>query len=98
MDIKNKELHRVVTTALIYKPASPAGRPEYLTDLTFIRSNGTPVLCLSYFTPYVSGEVELNDEATEFAWITADQVGNYDFVDGISEEIKQIDEILNKRK
>ena len=28
MDIKNKELHRVVTTALIYKPASPAGRPD----------------------------------------------------------------------
>src|SRR3990167_3738811 len=115
MKIKDKELHRIVTTALIYKPnltylitkramhkkvmpgkwtipgggltmddyidSTPStqgakqwygaleislrreireevnlgiGKLEFLTDLTFIRPDGIPVLCLSYFAPYVS--------------------------------------------
>lgn len=74
------------------------GTPEFLVDYTFIQSNGIPALGLSYFAPYVSGEVTLNDESTEFAWITIDEVGNYDFIDGIEGEIKEIDEILKKRK
>src|SRR3989338_5470403 len=74
------------------------GKLEYLLDLTFIRPDGIPVLCLSYFAPYVSGEVKLDNDATEFAWITVDKVGDYDLIDGIAEEIRQIDNILNKRK
>ena len=74
------------------------GKLEFLTDLTFIRPDGIPVLCLSYFAPYVSGEVKLDNDATEFAWITVDKVGDYDLIDGIAEEIRQIDNILNKRK
>ena len=57
---------------------------------------GMPVLCLSYFAPYVSGEVILDDEATEFAWITVDEVENYDFIDGIDQEIRNVDNILKK--
>src|SRR3989344_3775567 len=159
MKIKDKELHRIVTTALIYKPnltylitkramhkkvmpgkwtipgggltmddyidSTPStqgakqwygaleislrreireevnlgiGKLEFLTDLTFIRPDVIPVLCLSYFAPYVSGEVKLDNDATEFAWITVDKVGDYDLIDGIAEEIRQIDNILNKRK
>ena len=159
MKIKDKELHRIVTTALIYKPnltylitkramhkkvmpgkwtipgggltmddyidSTPStqgakqwygaleislrreireevnlgiGKLEFLTDLTFIRPDGIPVLCLSYFAPYVSGEVKLDNDATEFAWITVDKVGDYDLIDGIAEEIRQIDNILDKRK
>ena len=159
MEIKDKELHRIVTTALVYKPdftylvtkralhkkvmpgkwtipggglevddyinTPPStkgvkqwygalenslrreikeevnleiGKPELLTDLTFIRPDGIPVLCLSYFASYVSGEVKLDDDATEFTWITVDKVGDYDFIDGIAGEIKEIDEILQKRK
>ncbi|MDO8728965.1 MAG: hypothetical protein Q7K26_03700 [bacterium] len=55
-------------------------------------------LCLSYFASYVSGEVKLDNDATEFAWITIDKVGDYDFIDGIDNEIRQVDEILKKRK
>ena len=74
------------------------GKPELLTDLTFIRPDGIPVLCLSYFAPYVSGEIKLNDEASEFAWITADEAGDYNFIDGIADEIKEVDAILKNRK
>lgn len=159
MEIKERELHRIVTTTLIYKPdftylitkramhkqvmpgkwtipggglevddyinTPPSttgakqwygaldkslrreikeevnleiGKPELLTDLTFIRPDGIPVLCLSYFAPYISGEVKLDDDATEFAWITIDKVGDYDFIDGIAGEIKEADKILKKRK
>ncbi len=159
MEIKDKELHRVVTTALVYKPdftylitkralhkkvmpgkwTIPGGgleiddyintppstngakqwygvlentirreikeevnleisKPEFFIDYTFIRPDGIPVLGLSYFAPYTSGEVKLDEDATEFAWITIDKVGDYDFIDGIANEIKKADQILKKRR
>ena len=159
MEIKDKELHRVTVTAIIYKPdftylitkrathkkvgagkwALPGGglntddytntppstqesrqwygalqnalnrevaeevnlvvgKPEFLTDLTFLRPDGIPVLCLSYFAPYVSGEVRLDEDATEFAWITADEVEKYDFIQGIEGEIEEVDAILKSRQ
>lgn len=159
MEIKDKELHRIAVTAIIYKPdfsylvikrglhkkvmpgkwAVPGGgvttddythlphstegaqqwygsleralrrevreevnleigEPELLIDLTFIRSDGIPVLCLSYFAPYLSGEVKLDEDATEFKWIKADEVSSIDLVDGIAKEILKIEVILRTRK
>jgi|SRR3989344_3462961 len=158
MDILNKELHRVTTTAIVYRPnftylitkralhkqvmpgkwtvpgggintddyinTKPStsgskqwygaleislkrelkeevnieiGKPEFLTDLTFIRPDGVPVLCLSYFASYVSGNVVLDEDATEYAWISAEEVSNYDLIEGIDQEIKLADEILKSR-
>ncbi|OGY12151.1 MAG: hypothetical protein A2741_01805 [Candidatus Zambryskibacteria bacterium RIFCSPHIGHO2_01_FULL_43_27] len=74
------------------------GKLEYLLDLTFIRPDGIPVLCLSYFAPYVSGEVELDGDATEFAWIDGNEVDKYDLIQGIEHEIQLVDEILEQRK
>ncbi len=74
------------------------GKSELLTDLTIIQPNGTPVLILSYFAPYVSGEVILDNDATEFAWVTLEEAKNYDLIDGIWDEIRQVDEILKSRK
>lgn len=73
------------------------GKPELLTDLTFIRPDGIPVLCLSYFAPYVSGVVKLDDDATEFAWVNLEEAKKYDLIDGIWDEIRQVDEILRSR-
>lgn len=166
MEIKDKELHRIVTTALVYKPALPAGKsdftylitkralhkkimpgkwtipggglsvddyintpcsikgakqwygalenairreireevnleigkPEFATDLTYIRPDGIPVLCLSYFAPYISGEVKLDEDATDFSWVNLEEAKNYDLIDGIWGEIRQIDEIIMSRK
>ena len=156
--MENKELHRIVTTTLIYKkdytylitkraphkkvhpnkwtipggglsmddyintPSSTSdgkqwygalekslyreiqeevnvviGKPEFLVDLTFIRPDGIPVLCLSYFAPYVSGEVVLDADATEYAWVTVEQAKEYDFIDGILGEIQDVDKILKSR-
>ncbi|MEQ1500502.1 MAG: NUDIX domain-containing protein [Parcubacteria group bacterium] len=157
-EIKDKELHRVVTTTAIYtpdfkylitkrsldkkvqpgkwcfpgggltvddyintKPATSAGqwygalssslvreikeevnlevgKPELLTDLTFIRLDGIPVICFTYFAPYVKGEVVLDNDCTDFAWVSLEEAKNYDLIEGIWGELSQIDEILKSRK
>ncbi len=74
------------------------GKPEYLLDLTFIKGDGVPVLVLSYFAPYLSGEVVLDEDATEFKWITADEARDYDLIEGIDHEIEMVDGILKQRK
>ena len=73
-------------------------KPEFLVDLTFIRPDGIPVLCLSYFAKFVSGEVTLDEDATEFAWVTLEQAKSYDLIEGIWDEIKDTEEILKSRK
>jgi 8-oxo-dGTP pyrophosphatase MutT (NUDIX family) len=70
---------------------------EYLLDLAFIRPDGVPSIVLSYYCKYESGEVVLDEDATEFAWITANQVSEYDFISGIDDEIKLVDERLSKK-
>ncbi len=73
------------------------GKPEFLVDITIIRPNGTPALILSYFAPYLSGEVVLDEDATEFAWVTLEEAKNYDLIDGIWDEIRDTEEILKSR-
>ena len=74
------------------------GKAEFLVDLTFIRPDGIPVICFSYFTPYISGEVKLDIDATEFAWVNLEEAKKYDLIDGVWDEIRQVDEILKSRK
>lgn len=73
-------------------------KPEFLVDLTFIRPDGIPVICFSYFAEYKSGDVVLDEDATEFAWVTLEEAKQYDLIDGIWDELRDINEILKKRK
>lgn len=73
------------------------GKTQYLLDLTFIRPDGIPVLVLSYYCPLVSGEVKLDNDHIDYKWVTAKEAENYDLIDGILEEIKMVDDLLNKR-
>ena len=166
LEIKDKELHRVVTTVLIYKPQEnkqftylvtrralhkkmmpgkwtipgggltvddyirllvatkgapqwygalensmkremkeevnlEIGKCELLTDLTFIRPDGIPCICFSFFTPYLSGEVKFDDDTEgdtiDAKWVTLEEAKNYDLIDGIWDEIRQVEEILKSR-
>ena len=74
------------------------GKPEYVTDLVFIRSDGYPVVTLSFLAPYESGDVKLNKEMVDFAWITAAEAGRYDLIEGIAEEIAEVDRLIRSRK
>ena len=42
---------------------------QYLLDLAFIRPDGIPAIVLSFYCKYVSGDVVLDEDATEYAWI-----------------------------
>jgi 8-oxo-dGTP pyrophosphatase MutT (NUDIX family) len=163
MEIKDRELHRIVTTAVIYKPdftylimqralhkkSHPGkwsvpggglsvddylntphsehgenlwynvldkslkreikeeadieiGKPELVVDMTFIRPDGIPVICFSCMAPYVSGEVNIDQDKDKdniaFAWVTLEEAKNYDLIGGVWDEIRQVNEILKNRK
>lgn len=68
---------------------------KYLLDLAFIRPDGVPVITLSFYAPYKSGEVKLDEDATEFVWASYEECKKYDLIEGILDEIRMVDEILN---
>lgn len=70
------------------------GKIDYLLDLVFIRPDKIPVLTLSFYAPWKVGEVKLNKESIDFAWITPEQTKDYDLIEGIAEEIAMTDKIL----
>ena len=72
------------------------GKPKYLLDLAVLRPKGAPGIVLSYYAPYVSGEVTLDEDATEYRWITAEEAKSLDLIPGIDEEIQQVDAILKQ--
>ncbi len=70
------------------------GKIKYLLDIAYIRPYGFPEVILSFYTPYKSGEVKLDNENTEYAWTTYEECKNYDLIEGILEEIEMVDKIL----
>lgn len=68
------------------------GTPEYLLDLTFIRPDGIPVLVLSYYAPYVSGDVKLDDDAVEYRWVTLIEAKELDLIPGIYDELELVEQ------
>jgi len=69
---------------------------NYLLDVVAIRPDGIPMLVLSMYCKYESGEVALDADATEYAWITAAEVEKYELIQGIDHEIQMVDERLSK--
>jgi len=70
------------------------GDIKYLLSLTFIRPDNVPVVTLSYYCDWKSGEVKLNEENVNYKWVTAKETKNYDLIEGILEEIEMVDKIL----
>ena len=73
------------------------GKPELLTDLTFIRSDGVPCICFSYYAPYISGEVKLDEDSVDFKWVTLEEAKKYDLIEGIWDEIHEVSELLKSK-
>jgi len=74
------------------------GKLDYLLDITFIRPDGVPVIILSYYAPYKSGEVKLDEDSIEHAWVTYQEAKEYDLIEGILEELEMVDKILKGEK
>ncbi len=67
---------------------------NYLLDLAFIRPDGVPVITLSWYAAWKSGEVQLNDENTDYRWVDLEEAKNYDLIEGLLEEIDMADKII----
>jgi hypothetical protein len=59
-----------------------------------VRPDGHPVVVFSFWAKYKSGEVALNHEMTDFAWVTAEEAKTYDMINGIDNEIAEVAKIL----
>lgn len=70
---------------------------HYLVDITFIRPDGIPVVILSYWSDYKSGEAKAGEDNIDFVWATLEEAKNYDLIPGIWEEIEMVDKIIKNR-
>ncbi len=71
---------------------------RYLTDLVFIRPDGYPVVTLSFWCDYVSGEAKPGKDLTAVAWVTAEEAKTYGMIEGIAEEIAEVEKIMKKEE
>jgi 8-oxo-dGTP pyrophosphatase MutT (NUDIX family) len=98
---EQKQWYGVVEEALRREAREEAGveieKPEYLCDVAFLRPDGIPVVVLSYFAKFSGGEFKPSEEAVECAWVTAEEAQKYDLIDGIGEEILEVDRRLKSR-
>lgn len=90
-------LEKTLRRELIEEVGLEVGKIDYLLDMTFIRPDKIPVVTLSFYAPLASGNVTLNHESIDHAWIGADEARKYDLIDGIAEEIEMVDKIINKK-
>ena len=100
---KDKEWYGVVETALRREIKEEVnieiGKLEYLLDLVFIRPDGIPVLVLSFYGPYLSGELKLDqEEHSEFAWVDSEEAKQYDLIGDTLLEIETVDKRLKEGK
>lgn len=91
-------MERTLRREIKEEVALEVGDLHYLLDVAAMRPDGVPVLVLSMYCAYVSGEVALDGDATEYAWITASEVGQYDLIQGIDHEIELVEERLATNK
>ncbi|MBP9715524.1 MAG: NUDIX domain-containing protein [Candidatus Pacebacteria bacterium] len=63
---------------------------RYVNSKAFIRPDGVPVVLIKFTARYKSGEVIPEAGAfDDYAWVNAEEVKNYDCIDGIPEEVEQ---------
>jgi len=70
------------------------GKIKYLLDMVFIKPDGTPAIILSFYCPYKSGEVKLDEDNIDSAWVTYEDAKKYDLVEGLLAEIEMVEKIL----
>jgi 8-oxo-dGTP pyrophosphatase MutT (NUDIX family) len=90
-DVVEKGLAREIAeeVGVAVRNLVPAG------NVAFIRPDGVPVLVLRYYGEYAGGEVVLDEDATEHAWVTAEEAQDYDFIGGIEGEIMDVERRLS---
>lgn len=69
---------------------------QYINSVAFIRPDETPVMLVKFACKYKSGEVVPEPGGfTEFAWVNAEEVKNYDCIDGVKKEVEKTIKIFS---
>jgi len=71
---------------------------RYLTSLAFIRPDSIPTFVISLFADYHEGDVKLNNEMSDYRWVTLGEAKDYELIPGIYEELVMLDRILKGEK
>jgi len=70
------------------------GELKYLLSLTFIRPDNIPVVTLSYYCNWKSGDVRLDKDNIDYKWVTYEEAKEYNLIEGILEEMEMVDNTL----
>lgn len=66
---------------------------DYVTSLSLIDKEGTPIFIISCMVDWESGEVVLQkNETDQFVWVSIGEAKGYDLIGGIDEELLMADE------
>ncbi len=69
---------------------------KYINSVAYIRPDGIPTILIKFAAAYKSGEIKTEDGSfTGFAWVNEQEVGNYDCIAGIPEEVKKAIKIFS---
>mgnify|MGYP001596622141 CR=1 FL=1 len=71
------------------------GELKYLCDMTFIRPDNIPVIILSFYAPYKNGDITLDKDSINYAWVSYEEAKNYDLIEGLIDEIKMVYELIS---
>ena len=62
----------------------------YINSVAFVRPDETPVILVKFAARYKGGDVVLERGSfTDYKWVNADEVKQYDCIDGIYDEVAQ---------
>ena len=68
---------------------------KYINSVAFVRPDETPVVLIKFAAKYKSGEVKPESGAfTDFVWVNAEEIQNYECIKGIPEEVARTIELF----
>lgn len=63
---------------------------RYINSNVFVRPDETPVVLVKLAAAYAGGEVRVQEgDFTDFAWVNKEEVGEYDCIEGIGDEVEK---------
>ena len=70
----------------------------YINSVAFIRPDETPVVMAKFAATWKSGNIKVEQGAfTDYAWVNAEEVKNYDCIDGIAQEVEKTIRLFSER-
>ncbi len=74
--------------------------PEFSTQTFFVKKDGNSMVLPHYYAQYVSGEVKLSDEYSEYKWVPVTEIAHFepkiDTIPGVIEKILKIIPVIKE--